>query len=79
MKIMHTCCRRIALACAALVCRLATGAGPAASAATVLVEAESCAGEGGRTLDTHFIQEMGSPHLLAHALGMPGDGGSPRR
>jgi len=33
----------------------------AASAATVLVEAESFADHGGWSLDTQFIREMGSP------------------
>jgi hypothetical protein len=42
-----------------------------ASAATVLVEAESFADHGGWSLDTQFIGEMGSPYLLAHGLGTP--------
>ena len=40
-------------------------------AATVFVEAESFASHGGWTLDTQFIQVMGSPYLLAHGLGKP--------
>ena len=40
-------------------------------AASVLLEAESCATQGGWTLDTQFIQQMGSPYLLAHGLGRP--------
>ncbi|MFO0424417.1 MAG: FAD-dependent oxidoreductase, partial [Planctomycetia bacterium] len=44
--------------------------GPA-SAATVLVEAESFASPGGWSLDTQFIREMGSPYLIAHGLGKP--------
>jgi hypothetical protein len=36
---------------------------------TVLVEAESLADIGGWTLDTQFIELMGSPYLLAHGLG----------
>ncbi|MCP4782538.1 MAG: FAD-dependent oxidoreductase [Fuerstiella sp.] len=39
----------------------------------VLVEAESFASHGGWKLDTQFIDEMGSPYLLAHGLGSPLD------
>jgi len=35
----------------------------------VLVEAESFSNPGGWKLDTQFIEEMGSPYLLAHGLG----------
>ena len=42
-----------------------------ASAATIVVEAESFADHGGWSLDTQFIQQMGSPYLLAHGLGKP--------
>lgn len=45
--------------------------GAAAHAATVLVEAESFTDPGGWTLDTQFIDTMGSPYLLAHGLGKP--------
>ena len=37
----------------------------------VLVEAESFDDAGGWSLDTQFIQTMGSPYLLAHGLGVP--------
>ncbi|QDU80830.1 Xanthan lyase precursor [Polystyrenella longa] len=40
-----------------------------AIAETVLVEAESFESHGGWKLDTQFIQNMGSPYLLAHGLG----------
>ena len=43
----------------------------AASAATLLVEAESFEDRGGWKLDTQFIRAMGSPYLLAHGLGQP--------
>ena len=43
----------------------------AASAATLLVEAESFEDRGGWKLDTQFIRAMGSPYLLAHGLGRP--------
>ena len=47
------------------------GAGGSASAAEVFVEAESLIDHGGWKLDTQFIDEMGSPYLLAHGLGRP--------
>ncbi|MCR9197300.1 MAG: FAD-dependent oxidoreductase [Planctomycetaceae bacterium] len=37
----------------------------------LLVEAESFQASGGWKLDTQFIDEMGSPYLLAHGLGRP--------
>ncbi len=40
-------------------------------AAQLLVEAESFANHGGWSLDTQFIEVMGSPYLLAHGLGTP--------
>jgi hypothetical protein len=42
-----------------------------ARAATVLVEAESFKDMGGWSLDTQFVDIMGSPYLLAHGLGVP--------
>ncbi len=45
-------------------------ASPAASE-ELLIEAESFDKWGGWNLDTQFIQEMGSPYLLAHGLGQP--------
>ncbi|QDU59469.1 hypothetical protein Pan216_02970 [Planctomycetes bacterium Pan216] len=45
--------------------------GGIASASDVLVEAESFDDHGGWKLDTQFIDEMGSPYLLAHGLGEP--------
>ncbi len=45
---------------------------PAARAADrLLVEAESFASPGGWSLDTQFIDIMGSPYLIAHGLGQP--------
>lgn len=40
-------------------------------AAPLLVEAEAFASHGGWTLDTQFIEIMGSPYLLAHGIGAP--------
>ncbi len=42
-----------------------------ASAQELLVEAESFEQPGGWKLDTQFIDNMGSPYLLAHGLGNP--------
>jgi len=42
-----------------------------ASTATLFVEAESFDTHGGWKLDTQFIENMGSPYLLAHGLGQP--------
>jgi hypothetical protein len=46
-------------------------AGIPAEAATILVEAESFTDFGGWSLDTQFIETMGSPYLLAHGIGRP--------
>jgi hypothetical protein len=51
---------------------LLCGSLPAAALASeILVEAESFDDRGGWKLDTQFIQQMGSPYLLAHGLGKP--------
>ena len=42
-----------------------------AAAQQVLVEAESFKEYGGWSLDTQFVEIMGSPYLLAHGLGEP--------
>ncbi len=42
-----------------------------AMGADLLVEAEAFDDRGGWKLDTQFIEQMGSPHLLAHGLGRP--------
>ncbi len=41
------------------------------SAAEVLVEAEGFADSGGWVVDSQFMDQMGSPYLLAHGLGKP--------
>ena len=56
----HAVCLGLLLSCAAPAC-----------AATVLVEAESFTDQGGWSVDTQFIREMGSPYLIAHGLGKP--------
>ena len=42
-----------------------------APAAEVLVEAEAFAERGGWVVDPQFMDQMGSPYLLAHGLGKP--------
>jgi len=37
----------------------------------LLIEAEHFGDQGGWLLDSQFIEEMGSPYLLAHGLGQP--------
>ncbi|MBI5691954.1 MAG: FAD-dependent oxidoreductase [Verrucomicrobia bacterium] len=44
---------------------------PAPGGDRVLLEAESFQNAGGWSLDTQFIDLMGSPYLLAHGLGQP--------
>ncbi|MBI5775658.1 MAG: FAD-dependent oxidoreductase [Verrucomicrobia bacterium] len=55
----------------AVLILLAAGLSLPASASQVLVEAESFNSHGGWSLDTQFIEIMGSPYLLAHGLGKP--------
>lgn len=38
---------------------------------TILIEAESFADKGGWVVDPQFVEQMGSPYLLAHGLGAP--------
>ena len=38
---------------------------------TVLIEAESFTNKGGWVVDPQFVEQMGSPYLLAHGLGIP--------
>jgi len=47
------------------------GPGSQAGAQTVLVEAESFEKLGGWVIDQQFMDQMGSPFLLAHGLGVP--------
>lgn len=44
---------------------------PTLAADRLLVEAESFQSHGGWSLDTQFIDLMGSPYLIAHGLGQP--------
>jgi len=40
-------------------------------AQSILVEAESFANKGGWVVDPQFVEQMGSPYLLAHGMGIP--------
>lgn len=40
-------------------------------AQTILVEAESFTNKGGWVVDQQFVEQMGSPYLLAHGMGIP--------
>ena len=53
-----------------LPCEPCRAARPA-SGPTVLVEAEAMQNLGGWVIDQQFMDEMGSPYLLAHGLGTP--------
>ena len=55
---------------AAILTLLATAAAPAAEH-TVLVEAEAFDDLGAWVIDQQFMDEMGSPFVLAHGLGVP--------
>ena len=52
-----------------LLCLTLIAASP--NAPVVLVEAESFAHLGGWVIDQQFMDQMGSPFLLAHGLGVP--------
>ena len=58
-----------------VVAALLAGAAPSATGADdapiVFVEAEAFADVGGWVVDQQFMDEMGSPYLLAHGLGRP--------
>ncbi len=56
---------------AAIAALPARAALPGRGAEHVLLEAESFQDAGGWSLDTQFIDLMGSPYLLAHGLGTP--------
>ena len=39
----------------------------------ILIEAESFSNKGGWVVDPQFVEQMGSPYLLAHGMGQPVD------
>ena len=50
---------------------LAAAQGFAAAGGNVFLEAEQFANTGGWMVDQQFMDQMGSPYLLAHGLGEP--------
>ena len=64
-------CSRFSKWMVVLLAICCTGAIKHAGAADVFIETESFEDLGGWKLDTQFIQQMGSPYLLAHGLGKP--------
>ena len=62
---------RLRAACAILSAGCLFAAATALRAQTVLVEAERFETPGGWVLDQQFMDQMGSPYLLAHGLGVP--------
>ena len=50
---------------------VSSGSSVAVGQDQLLIEAESFADHGGWVLDTQFIDNMGSPYLLAHGMGRP--------
>ena len=57
--------KKILLTCIAVACSLAAVAGE------LLIEAESFSQRGGWVLDQQFMDQMGSPYLMAHGMGIP--------
>jgi hypothetical protein len=64
-------CRLGLLSICLLSLVFSTGLSSRLPAAEIFIEAESFDDHGGWKLDTQFIQQMGSPYLLAHGLGRP--------
>ena len=60
-----------ALMCFVSAAGFARGNAAADAAEFVLVEAESFAQKGGWCVDQQFMDQMGSPYLLAHGMGVP--------
>ncbi len=42
-----------------------------AQPSTIFIEAESFSNKGGWVVDPQFVEQMGSPYLLAHGMGIP--------
>ena len=57
--------KKILLTCIAVACSLVAVAGE------LLIEAESFSQRGGWVLDQQFMDQMGSPYLMAHGMGIP--------
>ena len=56
--------KKILLTCIAVACSLV------AVAEELLIEAESFSQRGGWVLDQQFMDQMGSPYLMAHGMGI---------
>ena len=56
--------KKILLTCIAVACSLVAVAGE------LLIEAESFSQRGGWVLDQQFMDQMGSPYLMAHGMGI---------
>ena len=61
----------ITMIIAAVVLFWATGISAGFSSGNILVETESFDDYGGWSLDTQFMDQMGSPYLIAHGIGKP--------
>lgn len=57
--------KKFLLICIAVACSLV------AVAEELLIEAESFSQRGGWVLDQQFMDQMGSPYLMAHGMGIP--------
>ena len=57
--------KKFLLTCLAVACSLV------AVAEELLIEAESFSQRGGWVLDQQFMDQMGSPYLMAHGMGIP--------
>lgn len=57
--------KKFLLTCIAVACSLV------AVAEELLIEAESFSQRGGWVLDQQFMDQMGSPYLMAHGMGIP--------
>ncbi len=62
---------RAMMTAAVVVCVTVGAMGAAGASKTVFVEAEGFADRGGWVVDQQFMDEMGSPYVLAHGLGRP--------
>ncbi len=54
-----------------LILLFSLGIGVHAQRKTILIEAESFANKGGWAVDQQFMDQMGSPFLIAHGMGIP--------
>ncbi len=59
------------IACVAAILAVGVTASCPAAGAEILIEAEAFGDYGGWVLDAQFMDQMGSPYLLAHGLGTP--------